>query len=295
LPLHTAIPHFKLENLSDQIAIPASHFNFEELAEIYNQSRVDYIVPMPMNARRMEEYIHNYDIDLDASAVSLNPNDEITGIGMLGVRDERAWITRLGVIPTKRGRKTGQFLVESLLHQARHRNVNRVQLEVIKGNDPAYNLFLKFGFQETRELLIIRRPPGIPTTRQLEDPSMRPLPVHEITTLLKERLYEPSWIEETRSMLKAGNLKGFEIKLENGDFGWIIFQLKAFQMEHVVFHTSAEDSEAIIRLLLYTLHQQYAKQDTKVENLPADCLAWPIFQEKGYVEAFRRIEMMLDL
>lgn len=288
-------PHFKIESLSDQIAIPASGFNFEELAEIYNRSRVDYIVPMPMNARRMEEYIRNYDIDLDASAVSLNPDDEITGIGMLGVRDERAWITRLGVIPENRGRKTGRFLMESLLYQARQRNARQVQLEVIKGNEPAYNLFIKLGFRQTRELLIIRRPPGVPTTRQLEDIAIRPLTVHEIGILLQDRADQPSWIEETTSILKAGSLKGFEIRLENGECGWIIFQLKAFQIEHVVFHTASENPELMMRALLYTLHQQYAKQDTKIENMPADCPAWPIFHEKGYVEAFRRIEMVLEL
>ncbi len=292
---YSALPHFKLENLSDQIAIPASHYNFQELAEIYNQSRVDYIVPMPMNARRMEEYVHNYDIDLEASAVSLNTSDEITGIGMLGVRDERAWITRLGVIPASRGRKTGQFLMESLLYHARQRNVRQVQLEVIKGNDPAYNLFMKFGFHATRELLIIRRPPGMTTTQQLEDISVRPLDSQEIEPLLQQRLFAPSWIEETPSILKVGNLKGFEITLENGESGWIIFQLKAFQMEHVVFYAPSENAELITRALLYTLHQQYAKQDTKIENLPADCPAWPIFQEKGYLEAFRRFEMVLEL
>jgi hypothetical protein len=169
-----------------------------------------------------------------------------------------------------------------------------VQLEVILGNDPAYNLFTKLGFQPTRELLVIRRPPGLPTTRQLEDSAIRPLTVHEIGTLLHERLYEPSWIEETTSILKAGNLKGFEVKLENGDYGWIAFQLKAFQIEHVVMFTLSQDIEQMTRALLYTLHQHYAKQDTKIENLPADFPAWPIFQEKGYVEAFRRIEMLLN-
>jgi ribosomal protein S18 acetylase RimI-like enzyme len=295
LSLYTARSRFKIENLSDQFVIPASGFNFHELADIYNQSRVDYIVPMPMNARRMEEYVRNYDIDLEASAVSLNSNDEITGIGMLGVRDERAWITRLGVIPANRGRKTGQFLMQTLLDQARARNAKQVQLEVIKGNVPAQNLFLKFGFRETRELLIIRRPPGLPTTHELEDIAIRPLTVHEIGSLLSQRLYPPSWIEETRSILKAGNLKGFEIKLGNGDCGWIIFQLKAFQMEHVVFYTTSENLEWMTRALLYVLHQQHPKQDTKIENLPADSPVWHVFQEKGYVEAFRRFEMVLEL
>jgi hypothetical protein len=33
--------------------IPASRFNYDELTAIYNQTRVDYMIPMPMNAARL--------------------------------------------------------------------------------------------------------------------------------------------------------------------------------------------------------------------------------------------------
>jgi hypothetical protein len=45
--------------------IPASQFTLDELTGIYNQTRVDYMVPMPMNAARLAEYISVYDVDLD--------------------------------------------------------------------------------------------------------------------------------------------------------------------------------------------------------------------------------------
>ena len=37
--------------------IPASEFSIEQLAAIYNQTRVDYMVPMPMNAARLADYV----------------------------------------------------------------------------------------------------------------------------------------------------------------------------------------------------------------------------------------------
>ena len=55
---------------------------------------------MPMTARRLHDYVQVYDIDLDASAVALD-GDEMLGLCMLGVRAERAWITRLGVLPSE--------------------------------------------------------------------------------------------------------------------------------------------------------------------------------------------------
>lgn len=280
----------------DQIVVPASRYTFDELAEIYNSSRVDYIVPMPMNARRMEEYVHNYDIDLSASAVSLLSSGEPTGVGMLGLRDSRAWITRLGVIPEGRGRKTGQLLMHTLLDNARERDARLVQLEVIKGNEPALRLFLKLGFVHLRELLIIRRPPG-PPRADIQAPAATIVPLNavEVTDLLMATQDSPSWLEESRSILRAGSLRGFRVELPNGASGWMVFQLQSFQINHVILGTDPVDSTAVMRALVYHLHAQQSRQDTKIENMPSDHICWPVFQEMGYVEAFRRYEMTLEL
>lgn len=281
---------------SDPVVIPASRYSFEELAALYNQSRVDYIVPMPMNARRMEEYVYSYDIDLETSAVALNGDGEPSGVAMLGLRGSRAWITRLGVIPEKRGRKTGQFLMETLLNNALQRGARRVQLEVIKGNEPARRLFLKLNFVDTRELVVIRRPPG--QTRRLFDipPAVvTPLAAEDMPALLDTLDHEASWVEESRSIQRAGSLQGFRIELDSGQRGWAIFQLKPFQINHVALAVQPAHDPLAARTLLYHLHQQYPRHDTKIENVPANHPHWPVFQEIGYLEAFRRCEMALEL
>ena len=40
--------------------IPASQFTTEELTDFYNETRVDYLVPMPMSVDVMAEYIHDF-------------------------------------------------------------------------------------------------------------------------------------------------------------------------------------------------------------------------------------------
>jgi len=62
---------------------PASRFTIEQLTAAYNQTRVDYLVPMPMNAARLAEYIQHYDVDLERSAVAL-ADEQMLGLGMLG-------------------------------------------------------------------------------------------------------------------------------------------------------------------------------------------------------------------
>lgn len=277
------------------VAVPASEYTYKELADIYNQARVDYIIPMPMNARRMEEYVLHYDIVLEGSPVAIDPDDgQPNAIGMLGMRDDRGWITRLGVLPERRRHHTGQFLMQQMIDYARDQGCRLMQLEVIKGNEPAHHLFLKLGFELTRELMIIRRPPG-----KLPD-ALKPMDGvvvetveedEELAALLAEREPGASWVEETASLLNIAKLRGLRATLPDGETGWIIFQRTPFQLTHFVLKPGI--SPQMVYALLAQIHSHYPLQDTKVENMPINHETWTYFQRYGYVEAFRRLEMFL--
>lgn len=273
--------------------LPASAFTLETLTEAYNQTRIDYIVPMPMNAARLSNYVRNYDVLLEHSAVALE-EDQILGLAMLGVRLPRTWITRLGMLPVKRRRGTGQGLMEYLISRSEALQAQSIILEVIKNNTPAHTLFRKLGFEETRELLVIRRPPraAIPTAPPY---SARVLTAETALPLLAQRRSIPSWLDEAPSLHHAGNMKGLEVRLDSGDWGWAVFQQTAFQLGRLVLQAETTDEEAVVRALLHALHTAYPHQDTKHENLPADDPYWPIMQDFGYLSSFNRIEMELQL
>ena len=82
--------------------IPADQFTIQELADIYNQTRVDYLIPMAMSADRLGEYIHDFDVNLACSGVARSADGEMLGLIFLGMRQHIAWITRLGVLPSAR-------------------------------------------------------------------------------------------------------------------------------------------------------------------------------------------------
>ena len=278
---------------SERFAVPASRYDFKQLADIYNQARVDYIVPMPMNARRMEEYVHTYDIDLDASVVALNSERDPCGVGMVGVRGDRTWITRLGVIPERRGYRLGQYLMEQMIESSLHINARRIQLEVIVGNEPAYRLFQKLGFVETRILLIVRRPPGQMPAHPLYDAAtVTEIAPADIPAYLEQREPGASWVEETQSLLNARQLCGLHLELPSGERSWIVFQRTPFQLTHFVLGPASMEATGA---LLHHVHRAYPNQDTKIENVPEQDRHWPAFQEMGYMEVFRRIEMVLEL
>jgi len=283
--------------------IPANTYGFETLAQIYNEARTDYIVPMPMNARRMEEYVRFYDVVLSASFISLNDADEESGIAMLGWRGQRAWITRLGVIPERRGSKVGQTLTEALLDSGRGRGATLCQLEVIEGNEPAHRLFVKLGFEETRRLLVMRRPPSARGATGILNVGIEieALDASAIAAQLQRRTDAPSWLDETASLLNAGSLQGFRIDHQDGRFAWIVYrlvstpvtpQLVRQKLSHFVLDSSDPD---MTYDLLRALHQRHPQVDTEVENMPADSSHWASFQRVGYVQSFRRIEMLMHL
>ena len=95
--------------------LPASQFTTEELTDFYNQTRVDYLVPMPMSVDVMAEYIHDFDVDLELSPVIKdNETGQFLGLGMLGVRDDSTWITRLGVLPNIRRSGAGAAAMRAM-------------------------------------------------------------------------------------------------------------------------------------------------------------------------------------
>jgi ribosomal protein S18 acetylase RimI-like enzyme len=272
--------------------VPCSRYTSSALSDLYNRTRIDYIVPMPMNARRLDEYVRDYDVNLDASVVVENSEGERLGIGMLGLRGERAWITRLGIAPEQRGNKLGQLVMQSLLTQAQHRGARQVQLEVIQGNLPAYKLFCKLGFENVRELLVLNRPPHKPDLAAASTIDITALSPIEVAACLKARAYSvASWLDEAQSLLNTTDLVGYRAVCEDRS-GWIICKQTRLQLSHFVLDVAPDCSPEITRALIDTVHRLHPTQDAKYENLPADSPYLPALQASGYIEVFRRIEMV---
>jgi ribosomal protein S18 acetylase RimI-like enzyme len=270
--------------------VPASHFNYEQLAAIYNQTRVDYMVPMPMNAARLAEYVKTYDVNQDYSMVATTQDGEMLGVIMLGLREGRAWVTRLGVIPNTRRTGVGQALMESMIEQAARLSIDFVMLEVIKNNVPAHQLFLKFGFNEIGELLVLRRSPLTEPVDPIVADAERMDRTDSLVLVGRDRGTQP-WTNQSESLFNAFDVSGLRLTLADGSRGWLVYQRQKFLLTRFAFKTEVGDPATVAYALLSHLHNQYPRLDTQVENIQVNDPHLPAFYKMGYVESFRRIEM----
>jgi len=269
--------------------VPASQFTVEQLTEIYNQTRVDYMIPMPMNAARLQEYITMYDVDLEHSLVAMQ-GDKLMGVAMLGVREDRAWITRLGVVPDTRGSGVGEALTSGFLEQAENLNLNFQMLEVIKNNIPAHSLFRKLGFYEVGELLVLRRSPILPPPDPVVADAQRLDRAEALDLVSQDRGTQP-WTNQSESLSNAAEVSGLRMTLVDGSEGWLVYQRQKFLLTRFAFKTQTGNPVEMARAFLSHLHHQYPRLDTHLENIQVNDPHLPAFYEAGYVESFRRIEM----
>ena len=270
--------------------IPASRFNYDELTAIYNQTRVDYMIPMPMNAARLAEYVRIYDVDLDHSLVAATRDGQMLGVAMLGVRKNRVWLTRLGVIPNTRRNGIGSALVGGLIKDAAKLNLDFVMLEVIKNNTPAHQLFLKYGFREIGELLVMRRSPLIPPIAPIVADAQRMDRTESLVLVGHDRGTQP-WTNQSESLINAHEVSGLSITLMDGSRGWLVYQREKFLLTRFAIKTEAGDPATVAYALLTHLHSQYPRLDTHIENIQVNDPHLPAYYQMGYVESFRRIEM----
>lgn len=280
--------------------VKATKFTLQELADAYNETRIDYIIPMPMTVERLRTYIEVYDVDLSGSCAAVR-DGEILGIGMLGVREGRGWVTRLGVLPSGRRQGVGRNIMAFLLDAAAARNLPVVWLEVIEGNNPAHELFNRLNFQETRELLVTRRPPAfreIAPGEVVERPNVRNVRTmsHEATLeLLAQRNDDPNWLNQTESLQHVSELSALVVDTEDGGHGWVTYKTSLLRLTRIVVNVTQGDPAGVTAAVLQTLHEFYPTQDAIAENIPEDDPKWPGFLQVGYFEAFRRIEMVKDM
>jgi len=194
------------------------------------------------------------------------------------------------VIPTTRRHGTGYGLVSGLLEQAKRLGIAFSMLEVIKNNVPAHSLFLKLGFYEVGELLVLRRAPVISALEPVVADAQRIERTEALDLVGRHRGTQP-WTNQSESLFNAQDVSGLRLFLPDGSRGWLVYQRQKFTLTRFIYQTEAGDPATMAYAFLSHLHHQYPRLDTQLENIQVTDPHLSAFYQMGYVEAFRRIEM----
>lgn len=286
-------------DLDRMVPVHASHFSIEELTQIYNRARIDYVIPMPMSPRRLQEHIQTYGILLPQSTVMVDTIlSEPVGLGLLGSRGPRAWISRFGLVPLVRGQGYALAMMAQLLKTAGEMGAERVYVEVLQDNRPGLGLSRRMGFEPLRELIMARRPPDL-SRQVLVDPAAE---INEVSgraarQLLNQRTDQPSWLNQSESfaVLNLKRLKGLCWRHADGRVGWVVYEEGRYQLKRVTVGVMAGDDAAVTSEVLHALHRLNPQKDAVIEDIPADDRRWPGYQAAGYFETYRRVECVKEL
>ena len=135
----------------------AAEYGLAQLAQVVTESFRGYPLPVYESAPRLARLVRVQSLDLSHSLVIRAPNGEFAGIGFVGLRSTRAWVSAFGVTPPHRGRGLAQMLIQRVLDQARAAGAGDVRLEVLVNNPVACHVYTKAGFSTTRELVSVER------------------------------------------------------------------------------------------------------------------------------------------
>jgi len=138
-----------IEVFSQPVDVDA--FNASFRGELYSDEPT-------MTAQSFADHVERNTIDLSRSP-RWTVDGKLSGVALLGFRDQRAWVGGFGVVPEFRGRGLARRYLEDVLAVCHRAGAARVELEVLLRNAPAIALYKRGGFAVVDELVVWSRAP----------------------------------------------------------------------------------------------------------------------------------------
>jgi ribosomal protein S18 acetylase RimI-like enzyme len=276
---------------------PASEAPLRDLVRAINAAYMDYYTPTHVTPESFERLVEWESVHLDKSAAVMEGR-KIIGMGLLGVRGQRGWISAVGILPRYRGHGIGRQLMNYLIDQARLAGVDTVQLEVITQNERAYRLYRSLGFQTLRRLLILvwsEGPMPFPSPDLDPELTIGPEAVHSLVEDMQPLItVRRPWRRERESLdATRQHLLGLAARDGRGSLlGACIYRVEGFQAG--ILDIAAATVEAGDYLLANLLRRGVVSHVSYV-NLTDDDPLLPIFQDAGFQETLSQYEMILHL
>jgi GNAT superfamily N-acetyltransferase len=131
------------------------HTPISEILTAFNSAFANYMLPMQLTEEQLKDKISSDDIDLRFSA-GVFEEGQLIAFVLHGYRLVQGkpviYNAGTGVVPAGRGRRLVAEIYTYLQRVFREASIEKVVLEVLKGNDPAIHTYEKIGFKIARTL-----------------------------------------------------------------------------------------------------------------------------------------------
>lgn len=274
--------------------IQACRVPVAERAALLNAAYAGYYVPMHLTAEGMQSVDRFYDVDPARSVVAFDGAQPV-GLALLSCRDERGWISGVGVLPAWRRRGIGRRMMEALFGSAREAGIRRVTLEAIDRNATARALYASLGFCETRELLTWHLPAGADSL-PIPAESLSPSPV-DVLLAHFEAWHDqpPCWQGEAGTLRKmVDRTAGYRLEMDGLPAAYCLVSERGDSVALMDVGINPEIGPLHAgRILLQALAALFRGRELSVSNVPVDSRLNRVLAALHFLVTVRRIEMVL--
>lgn len=273
--------------------VPAAELPSEKLAFLINQAYADYMIPVWIEQEQFVRQCIEEDIDLNISVVALASSEPI-GLALLSKRDNRGWISGVGVLPQWRRRGIARQMMRHLQATAQTLGLQTLTLEVLTQNRVALNLYHELGFNHRRELTVIMLEAGSTAYAPLPEPIKVTLPAVLVEHYALFHDVALPWQRELPTLNhRLPFMAGLGLWDNHQLIGYLLYQTqRRYQLIYDLALSPAYPARLeAARLLLRALHQLRPDLGGYLINLPTDDPLFPVFTQLGYRTWQRQYEM----
>jgi len=282
--------------------LPASRWDDEALAALFNRGYAGYLVPLTLDAASLRAHVTLNDVDLGASRVAVRDGEPVA-FALLGVREAsapgggRGWIGGMGVAPEARGAGLGAAIMQATLAEARRLRLGVVDLEVLEQNLRAARIYEELGFRDTRRLEVWGRDAASPPPAEAGMPQAVALPVAECLEALAGATRErPAWQCDLPTLAHAaGRLTALGVRAGDGIAACVLFRADEKQVRIAGLWARPDAGTAALEAALRAVLAAHPGAGLTILNLPADTVESGPLLRLGAGVRLRQREMRLAL
>ncbi len=273
----------------------------EAIHQCFKDSFSDYVVKVDLPFSKYLYHLQRYGVDLAHSMGSYD-GDKLVGfiLNATGSWHGKPTIydAGTGMLKDYRGQGHSKQMFRTLVEEVLGDSFNQYLLEVIQGNDPAHQLYLKQGFTVQRELACFKQEAG---KLSFGKDGPEGLKIAELK-LEKGDVpgsfwdFEPSWQNHLPPVLRVPSFRGLGAYLHAELLGYVVFEPEYGDIAQLAVAGKVRGQGIATRLLKEAVSACKEAPEIKVLNIQMDQEeTLGFFRARGFESYVDQYEMMLEL